>query len=131
MNFNNHKAQKEIYNRVLSQYSTIQVKPGKGLWNFRCQYNSSHFALKGKHKKLAMCMCVESNGSVFIHFVNYHKGKFMDNTLGEWSKQYEYYFVRWIDKSDFLNVDFIFGAFRKELRNNLSWWVKLTSDFAA
>jgi hypothetical protein len=66
-----------------------------------------------------------------IHFLNYKNKKFVDNTLGEWSSRYEYYFIRWIEQEDMWNVNNIFQAFRRELRNNLSWWVRITSDYDA
>lgn len=130
MKLNNHKAEKEIYNHIISKYNTIEVQPGKCRYNYRCQMNAVHEAKKNKHKKLAMCVC-EENGDIFIHFINYHKGKFTDNTLGQWSKQQNYYFIKWIKDEDMWNINHIFTAFREELRNNLSWWVKITSDFEA
>lgn len=130
MTLNNHKAEKEIYNHIISKYNTIKVESGKCRYNYRCQMNSVHEAKKNKHKKLAMCVC-EQNGGIFIHFINYHKGKFIDNTLGQWSKQQNYYFIKWIKDEDMWGINHIFTSFREELRNNLSWWVKLTSDFEA
>jgi len=130
MTLNNDKAENQIYNYTLSEFNTVKVKSGKVLYNFRCQYNAVHFAKKNKDKKIAMCMC-ERNGEVFIHFVNYHKGRYTDNTLGEWSSIYNYYFIRWIKQEDMWDVDDIFTAFRYSLRQKLSWWVRLTSDFCA
>ncbi len=130
MTINNHKAEKEIYNHTISKYSKIIVKSGKCRYNYRCQLNAVSDAKKYKHKKLAMCMCID-NGSCFIHFVNYKKGVYTDNTLGAWSCQYDYYFIKWIKDEDMWDIDHIFTCFRRELRNNLSWWIKLTSDFTA
>lgn len=127
---NNDTAQRQTYDYIISRYKTIKVKPGKCLWNFRCSLNSVHFARKKKDKKIAMCVYVDS-GTPIIHFLNHHKGEFIDNTLGEWSDCYNYYFIRWIDKKDFWDVNVVFTAFRKELRRNLSWWVRLTSNYEA
>ena len=130
MNYNNYKAQQEIANYTIANYKKIKVKAGKCRYNFRCQYNSVHEAKKRKHKKLAMCIYL-NDGYPIIHFINYHKGKFIDNTLGEWSSRVDFYFVRWITDEEMWQIDTIFTAFRKELRKTLSWWVRLTSDFEA
>lgn len=130
MTINNNKAERQIYNHIVSKYNSINVKSGKCLYNYRCSYNGVHFAKKYKHKKLAMCICID-NGSCFIHFVNYKKRVYTDNTLGAWSSQYDYYFIKWIKDEDMWDINHIFTRFREELRNNLSWWVKLTSDFEA
>lgn len=130
MNYNNHKAQQEIANYTIANYEKIKVKAGKCRYNFRCQYNSVHEAKKNKHKKLAMCIYLD-DGYPIIHFINYNKGKFVDNTLGEWSSRVDFYFVRWISDEEMWKIDSIFTAFRKELRKTLSWWTRLTSDFEA
>lgn len=130
MKYNNYKAQQEIAHYTIANYKKIKVKAGKCRYNFRCQYNSVHEAKKNKHKKLAMCIYLD-DGYPIIHFINYYKGKFIDNTLGEWSSRVDFYFVRWITDEEMWQIDTIFTAFRKELRKTLSWWVRLTSDFEA
>lgn len=131
MKINNSKAERQTYNYITSTFKTIKVKPGKCRYNYRCQLNAVHEAKKNKHKKLAMCVCVDDNRGVFIHFVNYSKGKFVDNTLGEWSKLETYYFIKWIKQDEMWSINNIFTNFRRELRNKLSWWVKITSNFEA
>ena len=130
MNYNNYKAQQEIANYTIANYEKIKVKAGKCRYNFRCQYNSVHEAKKNKHKKLAMCIYLD-DGYPIVHFINYNKGKFVDNTLGEWGSKVDFYFVRWISDEEMWQIDSIFTAFRKELRKTLSWWTRLTSDFEA
>lgn len=127
MTFNNHKAQKEIYQYIISHFKTIEVNPGECRYNFRCQYNAVHEAIKNNHKKIAMCVYIDK-GQPIIHFINYSKKQFVDNTLGEWSRCYNYYFIKWIDKEDFWDVDVIFTAFRKDLGRKLNWWTRITSD---
>lgn len=128
---NNLEAQQQIYDHIVSKYNKIKVKSGKCRYNFRCQMNAVHEAKKHKHKKIAMCVYMDEGTYPIIHFINYHKGKFIDNTLGEWSSQYDYYFIRWIEDEDMWNVNHVFTAFRTELRKKLSWWVRITSDFDA
>lgn len=131
MTINNLQAQQEVYDYVISKYNKIKVSPGKCRWNFRCQLNAVHEAKKNNHKKIAMCIYMDNGAVPIIHFINYNKKKFTDNTLGQWSLKYDYYFVRWIDEEDMWDVDVIFSAFRRELRKTLSWWVRLTSDYEA
>lgn len=128
MNINNNRAKKEICNYIISKYTKISVKPGKGLFNYQCHRNSVHIASRNKHKKIAMCVYIDE-GYPIVHFINYNKGKYTDNTLGEWTTLYEYYFIKWIKEDEFYNVFTIFDAFKKELGKRLSWWVKLTSNW--
>lgn len=130
MKLNNTKAQKEVYDYIISKYNRIDVKSGECRYNFRCQMNAIHEAKRNKHKKIAMCVYMD-NTQPIIHFVNYHKKKFVDNTLGEWSSRHDFYFIRWIKKDDMWDVNTIFIAFRKELRRVLKWWTRLTSDYEA
>ena len=128
MTINNDKAIKQIYNYIVANHKTIKVHPGKLRFNFRCSYNAVHFAKKKKDKRIAMCVYMD-NGEPIIHFLNYHNKKFKDHTLGQWSRCYNYYFIRWIDEEDFWDVNVIFDAFRADLANKLSWWTRLTSDY--
>ena len=124
----NNKAQKEIYQYIISHFKTIEVKPGKCRFNYKCQTNAVHEAVKYNHKKIAMCVYMD-NGQPIIHFLNYNKGKFVDNTLGEWSRCYNYYFIKWINKEDFWDVNTIFTAFRNDLGRKLTWWTRILSDY--
>lgn len=63
-----------------------------------------------------------------VHFINFTNGKYVDNTLGQWSVQHEYYLIRHIPPEDFLNVDYIFDSYRNTIKNSMSWWLRLTSD---
>lgn len=118
------KANKIICRHTENTYKKIEVASGKCRYNYRCQMNATHEAIKGSHKKLAMVICTE-NGWPYIHFINYNKGVFTDNTLGHWSAMQDYYFVRWIKEKEFYGVNEIFTSFRVYLRGLLPWWVRL------
>lgn len=128
MTLNNHKAQEQIANHILATYTKIVVKPGILRYNFKCHKNCVHDAKRKGDKRIAMCVYLEY-GQPVIHFLNYHKGEFIDNTLGFWTERYDHYFVKWIDEEDFYQVDTIFGNLRTHFRSILSWWVRLTSDY--
>lgn len=131
MEYNNDKARREICSHIISKYNKIEVKPGRLLFNFRCHNNAVHFAKKGKHKKLVMCVYIEDNTYPVVHFINYKKGVFTDNTLGEWTTQFDYYFIKWIEDDEMWNIFDIFDAFKCELGNTLNWWTRLTSNYRA
>ena len=129
MKINNLEGKQVIYDHIISKYNSIEVEAGECRYNFRCQMNAVHEAKKHKHRKIAMCIYMDDGIYPIIHFINYDKGVFTDNTLGEWSSRNKYYFIRWIKDEDMWDVNIIFTAFRKELRNQLNWWLRLTSDF--
>lgn len=121
---------KKITEYIMSNYQKVKIKPGKDIkFNYVCHKNSAHIAnLKG-HKKIAMVVYIEG-GQPIIHFVNYKRGKFIDNTLGYFCPE-EAHFIRYINKEDFLKVDTIFSNFRKELRAHLPLWLSLTTSYSA
>lgn len=125
---NNNIARKEIRNYIISKYNKIEVKAGKCRYNFRCHNNSVHEAKRHKHKKIALVVYVDGDYPI-VHFVNYKKGKYVDNTLGEWTTQVDYYFIKWIDDKDMFDIFTIFNAFKRELGKQLNWWVRCTSNY--
>lgn len=67
---------------------------------------------------------VESNP--IIHFINFSKdGKFIDNTLGQWATQYQYYLIKMIGKEDFFNIQFIWTALTDGFNRRIPCWIKL------
>ena len=127
--FNNDKVERMFYDEIVSTKERIEVEAGKCRYNFRCHMNTAHEALENKHDTFAMVVYMDSKKvDPIIHFVNYHDGKYVDNTLGQWAKEHEYYLIRHISSEDFTNVEYIFKAYRRTIRKNLSWWLRLTSD---
>lgn len=127
--FNNNKVKRLFYDEIISTKDRIKVEPGECRYNFRCQMNAVHEAMKNNYEQIAMVVYLDNcKVDPIIHFINYSKGKYTDNTLGQWSNSHEYYLIRYIGKEDFLAVNDIFIAYRKTIRNKLSWWNKLTSD---
>ena len=124
MHLFNDKARNIIKNKIISEHNKIEVKPGKCRWNFRCSFNSVHEAVRKKEKKVAMVMYFDGDHPI-IHFINYKKGLYTDNTLGEWSCQYEYYFIKFITKEDFWNINHIFTKYRNTLQNYLPFWIRI------
>lgn len=129
MKFNNNKVQKLFYDEIISTKERIEVKPGKCRYNFRCQMNAVHEAVENDHEKLAMVVYLhDCKCDPIIHFINYHNGEYVDNTLGQWSKNHEYYLIKYVTKDDFFNINYIFDSYRNTIRKQFSWWYRITSD---
>lgn len=128
MTYNDNRARKEICNYIISKYNKIEVRVGKCRYNFRCHNNAVHEAKRKNHKKLAMVVYID-DGYPIVHFINYHKKQFVDNTLGEWTTQYDYYFIKWVKDDEMWDIFDVFYAIKEELGKQLSWWTRLTSEY--
>ena len=125
----NNKARKLIKRMIQAELERIAVEPGQCRWNFRCHKNAVHEAIQANQDKVVMCFYLAEDGWPTIHFLNYDGQKYVDNTLGHWVKVREFFFVRFIGKEDFFEIDDIFGAYRAQLRAQLPWWVRLLSNY--
>lgn len=117
---------KIVENFVKATYNKIEVKSGNCRFNQKCHLNSVHEALNNNEDKLAMAYChSEKYDDYFVHFINVNNdGEFIDNTLGRWSEIYEYYFIRYINKSDYFDIDSIFNAYNKEMLRRLPFYIR-------
>jgi len=128
MNILNDKARKIIKGMVIANHQKIKVSPGLCRYNFRCHMNAVHDAIDKKQNEIAMCIYFDDNYPI-IHFLNVDKkGKYIDNTLGNWASTYDYYLIRHIEKDSFFQVNEIFSKYRKELRNRLPFFVRMLSN---
>ena len=124
----NNKANSEVINYLRGTKDKIAVQPGKCRFNNRCQYNAVHEAINKKEKRVAMCMYLDGNEPI-IHFLNVsEKGKFTDNTLGNWANNYEYFLIKYIDDVDYFIIDDVFTSYRKEINKQLSFFTRLMSN---
>ena len=132
INHFNKKAQKEIRNRVKTIYQKINVTSGMCRYNFMCYMNAVHDAWENKENKLAMVIYFYHKQPI-LHFINYtvRDGKeiYTDNTLGRWSSRHDYYLIRLVDESEFNDIEEIFNKYREETRRNLSFWVRIFSNY--
>lgn len=110
------KIVKLIETQIKIEYDKVNVEAGKCRYNFRCQMNAVHDAIKKKDTTLGMMMCMHEDRYPFIHFVNIHKGKYIDNTLGVWSEEYDYYLIKVIKEEDFFDINTIFADYREYLK---------------
>ena len=111
----NVKVAELIETQIKLEYDKIPVESGACRYNFRCQMNAVHDAIKNKDTELAMTVCIHKDRYPFIHFVNIHKGKYIDNTLGVWSAEWDYYLIKVIKEEDFFDINTIFTAYKEYL----------------
>jgi hypothetical protein len=97
-------------------YDKIDVQGGNIHYNFRCHLNAVHYAIENNDDIIVLCITVDNFKNPFVHFINYTNEKYIDNTLGHWSKVHEYYFVKKIQKEYFFEAESIFLEYRKYLK---------------
>ena len=121
MKYFDKKAEEIWKNHVISNLEKIKVNPGKCRYNYRCHNNAVHDAIQNKDNKFAVVIYIDGRTSI-LHFINYAKGQYTDNTLGHWSTHHDYYFLRWINKDQF-NADAltIFDEIRTEWTKKIPW----------
>lgn len=127
MGFITKKASSLIEHYVRSNYEKIEVKAGLCRYNYNCHSNSVHDALENNETTIALCVYFENdNGMPIVHFVNVDRtGVFTDNTLGVWSQKCEYYFVRFVNYSEFWDIYLIHSSFRKSIKAILPFWLRI------
>lgn len=122
MKYFNKKAEKIWKDKVFAECEKIKVLPGLCRYNFRCHNNAINDAIIDKDDKLAVVFYLQY-GEVVLHFVNYHKNKYIDNTLGQQANYQEYYFYRWITKDQFyFEALDVFDEIRKQFTKLIPWW---------
>ncbi len=91
-------------------YELIEVSSGECHYNYKCHMNAVHIAWRDKHPEIALVM-YRREGSMLpcVHFINIVDDKFVDNTLGEWSRGFEYRLMKKIKESEFKDVDTLIG----------------------
>lgn len=122
-----------IYRRYLkATCEKIVVHPGILRYNWRCYYNAVHDAVANKEKELAMVWYMDRNEDCCpcIHFVNITKGKYIDNTIGYWSKHYDYFLIRKVSEPEFDSIPVTFDLYREQMLKKLPWYIRLFTNFA-
>lgn len=122
------KQRKQIVNYIVSNHERINVSPGLCRFNYKCHMNAVNDAITAGDEWVAMCVYID-NGYPIIHFINIHDGKYVDNTLGEWSSKYNYYLIRSISKDEFWDIDDIFGKYRDYLKTVPNWWFRIFGSY--
>lgn len=99
-------------------YQIIDVAPGECHYNYKCHMNAVHIAWRDEHPQIAM-VTYRAKGTMrpCVHFVNFVDGKFIDNTIGEWSRRYEYRLMRMVSDAEFEDVDTLLGDAKTFFRN--------------
>ena len=110
-------------------YEKIDVLPGDINFYYKCHLVSSHHAIASKHEKTALVIHESNNnGLSIVHFVNYDGNNFIDNTLGCWTVENEYRFIRWVHKDEFLKVQNILADTQNMFATKATFLEKLFAD---
>lgn len=129
------KAREIIYAKITTQFPQILPEAGKCKYNFMCHMNASHEAIKKGHDKIVIGFYIY-NRQPILHFYNIDKnGKITDNTLGIHTLGFEHYFWKTFPihykknagqprPNTVQQVENIFTSARKEIRNQLPWYLK-------
>lgn len=125
----NEKAMDLVNQYVVAECEKIVVQPGLCRFNYKCQMNAVHEALLNKDEKIAMVFYYDYGKRPILHFINVDKdGIFVDNTLGQWTSSYEYYFIRFIYKESFRDINQVFSAYRNQISRRLPWYIRLFNN---
>ena len=125
-------AYETIRNFVFDNYPKIKVSPGECVYNFRCHLNAVHHAIRNGHHHVAMVIYISKNSNKpSIHFVNINKeGKYTDNTVGEWSANFDYYLVSYIEKYRFFHIESEFTNYRKTLMKVPDPFIRFVANYS-
>ena len=132
INILDNKANLEIIDYTKNNLEKISIRSGKCRFNYRCHMNAVHEAINNNEDEVAMVVYFHKNddGSIYpiIHFVNVDAdGIYTDNTLGNWSRYYEYYLIKNIEELDFPIINSILSNYKDEFRKKLSFTTRLLS----
>ena len=97
----------EIY--VKAHYKKIPIDDfvlGEIPYNHRCHLNSVQKIEEGNAKDVILCYAIdEEEDFSCVHFINQlENGKYQDNTWGWKYKDYDYYLIKYVDKSEYKNI---------------------------
>jgi hypothetical protein len=110
-----------LIKKIKSKYShcIIDVRAGHGLFNNRCHFNAVQYAYENSLSSFNFCICVsKQNDEIFLHYINNHDG-FVDNTLGFYSKNFDYYLM---DTRSFEAFDAqMFVRDRRQYESMIGW----------
>jgi hypothetical protein len=119
------KKYKKVTEYVKGSYRPIKVVPGKLRFNFKCHLNAVHDAVEAGEDSIVMCIYFDADNEPILHFLNKKGDVYTDNTLGYWSHENTYYFVREIPSSEFDNVGGAFTSLRSFLVSLVPWYYKI------
>lgn len=121
-------ADKFIAEYVRKTYRKIDVKSGGYMLNHKCHLNAVNYAVEKKESNIVLCVTL-FNDEPNIHFINFTKYKYVDNTLGQWSATYDYYLVRFIAENEYYSIVDVFSKYRAELNRCLPWYLRLFGEY--
>lgn len=125
--FFNKQSHKYVMREIIPQLQQINVIGGSCRYNYQCHRNVVHDAIAKSEDEIALVFYIDEQP--IIHFLNVDKdGNYVDNTLGVWCEQFDFYLIKHINKDDFFNVNKIFTEYRLELNQKLPIYLSFICD---
>jgi hypothetical protein len=121
------KVHKLVVDYCKANYEKTEVVPGKCRLNRRCHQNATHDAVTNNDKKIGLFLCIEKDSpNHLVHFANFNGGQYKDNTLGVWSKTYDYYLIRDLSEDEFFDIHKIFvSTVHSKTKEIIPWYLRL------
>lgn len=123
------KFRNKIKSFIKANYEPITVKSGDINFYYKCHLVATHYAERLGHNRIALVLYEESDTNwPIVHMVNYDGKFFIDNCLGEWVKNWEFRFIRWISKDEFFNTPSILRETQKTFSEKASFFERLFAN---
>lgn len=118
---------KRIYNiqseYILAHFEKIKVSSGRGLFNLRCFSNVVQYAKEKKQSHIVLVFILDGK-QVILHCVNIDsKGRYIENTLGYQSEDWDYFFVKRIE-AEFGSANSTFKEMRSFMKRITPWYLR-------
>lgn len=108
----------KIYNHVLTNYEKIDDELftlGSLNYNYKCHLNTVQKAYESE-EEVYLCIAISKNDKEpIIHFINKKDNLYADNTWGWLYKEYDYYIIRKVDKTEYSEIGNLLSVTRNSL----------------
>ena len=97
---------KRIVEHVKSNYQKINkndMQLGDLYFNYRCHMNAVQYIKTNKADEVYLCVYIEDNYPI-VHFINKKEDKYIDNTLGWYYEQLDYYIIKRVSEEEYINI---------------------------
>lgn len=121
------QADARIYRDCLDHFQRIYPVPGGGKFNYRCYYNAVEMALADPDRyDVIECIYNERpTGWSILHYVVYDNVEqcYIDNTLGHFAQNNDYYRIRSVPQEYWLKIESIFSQRLLDFKKKyVPWW---------
>lgn len=103
--------QDRLVDYVRSRHERIQVQPKQGLFNYKCFFNATQYAMTHKDHTVVEVIYIEY-GTPILHYINKNMktGEYLETTLGYRASNLEYYLIREVPEFCEANMNHVFNT---------------------